>query len=317
MLELQDVLRGYVVGERIGKGAKSRIYEVTRRKDGRRFAVKFVLVRSKADLNVVRHLENECRVLRTLHKKGGGLDAVVRPVEFQQVRQFFRLRGAYLILERVWGRSLAEFSQYSLPQGVEIFHQVSEALDSIHARGFVYADLKPHHILLDGNLRVKLIDFGFSAPIGSRLNGLKGTWGYLAPEQAGGELDSQTDVFNLGAVMYWFFTGQNIPSIVPSGRGGGRRLYSRQTPQADPTEQTQCRVARRTFGPDPAFLQERPGKEADHVLDVQRPPRHGPEGRVEHVGPCLVSRTISFPGRQSILVRTPHVIPSCRAAGVE
>ena len=62
-----------------------------------------------------------------------------------------------------------------------------------------------------------MIDFGFTLPIGTQLRGYKGTWGYLAPEQAGGKLSLCTDVFNLGAVMYQVFTGHKLPSIVPNG----------------------------------------------------------------------------------------------------
>jgi serine/threonine-protein kinase len=64
-------------------------------------------------------------------------------------------------------------------------------------------------------LDVKLIDFGFAAPIGHKLTSFKGTFGYIAPEQAAGRLSVKTDVFNLGAAMYWVLTGQNIPSIMP------------------------------------------------------------------------------------------------------
>jgi len=221
MIDAQSALRGYSVGKPIGKGARSVIYEVTRKEDGERFAAKFVAVRTKADLAVVRHLENEYRVLRLLHQDEAAAEAIVRAIEFRRVRRLLKVEAAYLILERVEGKSLADLRDRSPRIGVYIFYQVSKALDYIHSRGYVYADLKPHNILLQEKLRVKLIDFGFASPIGSMLRGLKGTWGYLAPEQAGGRLDSSTDVFNLGAVMYWFFAGQQIPAILPSSRGQG------------------------------------------------------------------------------------------------
>jgi serine/threonine-protein kinase len=142
-------------------------------------------------------------------------------VDFRRVRRFFSLKGACLVMERVEGQSLAQFSDYSLPQAIRLFQDVCRALSYIHSRGLVHADMKPQNILVGDELRVKLIDFGFAAPIGSKLRGLKGTWGYLAPEQAGGELDVRTDVFNLGAVMFWVFTGENIPTIIPNDRSSG------------------------------------------------------------------------------------------------
>jgi len=218
IVDVHKALKGYTAGQVLGRGARSVIYEVSRRSDGERFAAKFISVRDEADRRAIRHLANEYRVLSLLHQDGEAAREIVRPVEFRLVRSFFRLEAAYLIMERVYGKNLAEFSDYTIRQGVHIFYQVSRALDYVHSKGFVYGDLKPHNILAQDSLHIKLVDFGFAARIGSKLRGLKGTWGFLAPEQAGGQLDVQTDVFNLGAVMYWFFTGEKIPAIVPKDR---------------------------------------------------------------------------------------------------
>jgi serine/threonine protein kinase len=219
MVDLQSALSGYSLGKPIAKGARSLIYEASRKSDGRKFAVKFVEVREKRDLNVLRHLENEYRVLSLLHNDADKEAArvIVRPIEFRKIRKFFKTLGAYLVLEFVEGRSLAEFWHYSLEYKVRIFQQVCKALEYIQARGYVHADLKPDNVLVDRELGVKLIDFGFTLPIGTQLRGIKGTWGYLAPEQAGGRLGMRTDVYNLGAAMYWAFTGQKLPSIIPNG----------------------------------------------------------------------------------------------------
>jgi serine/threonine-protein kinase len=85
----------------------------------------------------------------------------------------------------------------------------------------VHADLKPHNIMVDDELSIKLIDFGFAAPIGQSLKGSKGTFGYLAPEQAAGRLGERTDVFNLGAALYEVLTGENVPSIMPGSHEAG------------------------------------------------------------------------------------------------
>jgi len=225
MDEVNEHLKGYRVGRPIGRGARSVVYEVWRKGDERRLAAKYVAVREEADRNIVRHLENEYRVLCRLHEGGDGksTQGIVQPVELRKIRRFFKLRAACLILEWVEGKSLADVRDYRLGDLVSIFEQVCDSLMHVHRKGLVHADLKPDNIVVGPALCVKLIDFGFAAPIGRKLRGLKGTWGYLAPEQAGGELSAQTDVFNLGAAMYWVFTGDKLPAIVP--QGGDRRGF--------------------------------------------------------------------------------------------
>ncbi|MFW5923628.1 MAG: hypothetical protein ACOCSQ_04520, partial [Planctomycetota bacterium] len=63
------------------------------------------------------------------------------------------------------------------------------------------------------------IDFGFAAPIGTDVDGMKGTRGFMAPEQNGGSLQPGTDIYNLGATMYRLFTGESLPYVIPSGPG--------------------------------------------------------------------------------------------------
>jgi serine/threonine-protein kinase len=222
MAEPRVVLENYVVGEPIGRGARSVIHDVTRVGGGEHFAAKFVRIRRHADRQVMAFLENEHRVLSLLHADGRGPAEIVRPIEFVKVRKFLRVRSACLVLERVWGTSLQDRTDYPPVDLLHIIEEVCRTLEYIHSRGIVHADIKPDNILVTSSLRVKLIDFGFAAREGAELRSLlKGTWGFLAPEQAGGVLTPKTDVYNLGATMYWAFTGESLPAIMPDGKGGG------------------------------------------------------------------------------------------------
>jgi len=216
MVTPKEVLADYWLGKEIGRGARSVIYAVRRRRDGLRFAVKYIHVRKPDDMRVVRHLENEFRVLTKLHERPTeAAKIIVRPVEFKKVRRLFKTLAAYLVMEYLDGRSLARHRDYELGDTIRIFLQVCQALEHIHSVGFVHADLKPENILVNEDLSVRLIDFGFAAPVGQKLRGFKGTWGYVAPEQAGGRITERTDVFNLGAALYWVLTGEKVPSLVP------------------------------------------------------------------------------------------------------
>lgn len=217
MQKLAKNLSGYKVGRPIARGARSLICEVKRESDRKTFASKCVRLRTEDDERVLRHLENENNILKDLHGAPEVPSQIVRRVEFSKVRKFFRLKGACLVLERVSGPDLQRYCEYSLEDKIEIVDQVGEALGFIHERGYIHGDLKPDNILVDNDGQVKLIDFGFAAPIGTDVEGLKGTWGYIAPEQTGGVLGPQTDVYNLGAAMYWIFTGEKLPYLSANG----------------------------------------------------------------------------------------------------
>ena len=215
-LRAQDALKDYWLGDLLGTGARSEIYEVKRKSDGLTLAAKFIAVRAKEDLRIVGHLENEFSVLQALHNpKVQASELIVFPVEFQRIKSLLKVRGAYLVMERVYGRPLSEFRDYSIPDILSIFRQACYVLDHMHKCGYVHADLKPQNILVDEVGIIKMIDFGFAAPIGMALSSMKGTFDFLAPEQAGGRLTEKTDVYNLGAALYWVLTGQNLPSITP------------------------------------------------------------------------------------------------------
>ncbi len=214
--EIQEVLKDYWVGKKLGTGARSVVYDLKRKQDGYAFAVKYVSVRGSEDLRVIGHMENEWRVLQAVHNpKTQASELVIRPEEFRKVKKLLKIKCAYLVLERAEGRTLYQYRDYDLDAVLTIFRQACHALDHLHHVGYVHADLKPQNIVVDDILMIKMIDFGFAAPIGSEVSGAKGTFGYIAPEQAGGRLTEKTDVFNLGAAIYWVLTGQNVPSIMP------------------------------------------------------------------------------------------------------
>jgi YVTN family beta-propeller protein len=128
----------------------------------------------------------------------------------------------YLAMRYVEGTDLKALLQKEPPSAermVAIIDQVADALDAAHARGLVHRDVKPGNILVAAKVDENspeycyLCDFGLTKPASgaSELTGSGQVWGtgdYLAPEQIHGEaVDSRTDVYALGCMVYECLTG--------------------------------------------------------------------------------------------------------------
>ena len=88
----------------------------------------------------------------------------------------------------------------------------------MHSKGYVHADMKPNNVCVTDDDRVKVIDLGQSCAIGTVKERIQGTPDYIAPEQVHRRpIMPQTDIYNLGATMYWVLTGTHIPTALPKG----------------------------------------------------------------------------------------------------
>jgi len=131
----------------------------------------------------------------------------------------------YFVMEYVTGVPITSYcDQYKLTtrQRLELFVRVCEGVQHAHQKAIIHRDLKPSNILVsevDGKPLPRIIDFGVAKATSQRLTAdtlftrvgaIVGTPGYMSPEQAdtaGGDIDTRTDVYSLGVVLYELVVG--------------------------------------------------------------------------------------------------------------
>jgi serine/threonine-protein kinase len=135
--------------------------------------------------------------------------------------------SAYIAMELLEGRELRELIRDALVTSAEALRIMADAADGLayaHEHGVVHRDIKPGNIMVLGDGRVKIMDFGiarFSEPMVKTQTGvLLGSPQYMAPEQILGQpFDYRADLFALGLVLYEMltgvkpFAGEDIPDL--------------------------------------------------------------------------------------------------------
>jgi serine/threonine-protein kinase len=121
----------------------------------------------------------------------------------------------FIVFEYVEGDNLKEVvARGPLParRALELGLEVAEALAFAHRHGIVHRDVKPQNVLLSGDGRAKVTDFGIARSldgVGRTTTGtVLGTSHYIAPEQARGErVDTKTDVYSFGCMLFEMLAG--------------------------------------------------------------------------------------------------------------
>lgn len=120
----------------------------------------------------------------------------------------------FYTMERVGGVELLEYLKRHPEQRGELFAQLLEVVDYLHAEGIVHRDLKPDNILVQPDGRLRLLDFGLARNLdGSNratVSGMiLGTPAYMSPEQVQGHaLDVRSDLYQVGVIFYEALEGR-------------------------------------------------------------------------------------------------------------
>ena len=162
----------------------------------------------------------------------------------------------YFVMELVRGIKITEYcDQNNLDTGerIRLFIQVCHAVQHAHQKGIIHRDLKPSNILVtlhDGVPVPKVIDFGIAKATEGRLTDQTiytqlyefiGTPAYISPEQAEMselDIDTRTDIYSLGVLLYELFTGKtpfDSQELLRSGLDEMRRTIREKEPLSPST----------------------------------------------------------------------------------
>jgi serine/threonine-protein kinase len=207
----------YEVLERLGEGARSTIYRVRDPETDQVYALKHVVRSDPKDIRFIEQMENEFEISRQFTHPN-----LRRSYDLKISKSLLlKVNEAFLLMELVDGKPLDVRLPSDMMQIVDTFIGAANGLKAMHQMAYVHCDIKPNNILRNESGIVKIIDFGQSCRIGTVKERIQGTPDYIAPEQvARRPVGIQTDVFNLGATLYWALTGRHIPTLYTVNKKG-------------------------------------------------------------------------------------------------
>ncbi|MBN2139157.1 MAG: serine/threonine protein kinase [Sedimentisphaerales bacterium] len=209
----KDILNvgGFTILRRIGIGARSTIYLATDDENKADVALKRVLFQRPEDRRIFEQVENEFKTAQKIDHP-----YIRKCHKLKKIRSMLKVKEMLLSMEYFDGMNLEDCPPLSLGDVLLVFRMVATALNAMHQHGFVHCDIKPNNILMNKAGSIQIIDLGQSCRIGTVKHRIQGTPDYIAPEQVKRKpLNPKTDIFNLGATMYWAMTGKHAPTLIP------------------------------------------------------------------------------------------------------
>lgn len=207
-----NTIKGYKLGEAVGKGGYGAVYRATQVLVGRDVAIKVILPKYANQPEFIRRFDTEAHLVARLEHP-----SIVPLYDYWRDPT-----GAYLVMRWLRGGNLSDaIKQGPLPLDklIRFLDQIGDALAFAHRRGIVHRDLKPANILLDDEDHAYLVDFGIAKELQQTESGddeddeeesIVGSPWYISPEHIVAEpVTPQCDIYSLGITLFELLTGEN------------------------------------------------------------------------------------------------------------
>jgi len=251
---------GFSIIKRIGNGARTIIYEATDLQNKQNVALKRAIYKDFQDSRIFEQIQTEYDVARKINHP-----YVRKCFKLRKIRKMFKVKEMLLSMELFDGKSLEESQTLSLVDIIVIFRMVASGLNAMHQHGYVHSDIKPNNILMDNSGTIKIIDLGQSCKIGTIKPRIQGTPDYIAPEQVRrNPLGPKTDLFNLGATMYWALSGETIPTLIPKKNEHGLVILREKIPPHKIRKQIPVPLSKLVMD----CVEDDPAKRPDNMMTV-------------------------------------------------
>jgi len=209
---LGSILNGrYEIIEKVGIGGMAIVYKAKDIYLKRIVAVKVLKEQYLNDKEFIKKFVIEAQSVANLNNQN-----IVKIYDVGQHIEDGKIFN-YIVMEYINGKTLNELikdkGRLNSTAVVSISKQIANALDCAHKHHIIHRDIKPHNIIIDENLNVKVTDFGIARIATSSTitytSSVLGTVHYISPEQAKGKfIDEKSDIYSLGVVMYEMVTGR-------------------------------------------------------------------------------------------------------------
>ncbi|WP_315115485.1 Stk1 family PASTA domain-containing Ser/Thr kinase [Clostridium intestinale] len=206
---MENIILGdrYELQEKIGEGGMSLVYKARDKKLNRFIAVKILKHEFIDNEDIVDKFKKEATAIANLNDP-----YIVNVLDVGSQDDY-----NYIVMEYVKGKTLKELIRekgripYDL--ALNFSTQIAKALDCAHKNNIIHRDIKPQNILVTEEGSLKVTDFGIAKSTNSstitNTSNVIGSAHYFSPEQAKGNyIDSRTDLYSLGVVIYEMVTGR-------------------------------------------------------------------------------------------------------------
>ena len=189
----------------LGKGGMGEVYRANDLTLDQPVALKFLPETMARDAAMLARFHNEVRIARQVSHPN-----VCRVYDLGEVEGQPYLSMEYIDGEDL-GSLLRRIGRLPADKAIEFARRICAGLAAAHDKGVLHRDLKPSNIMVDGEGKVLITDFGLAAVTGElrEAQAREGTPAYMAPEQlAGREVTASSDIYSLGLVLYEMFAGK-------------------------------------------------------------------------------------------------------------